>query len=39
MSSSGYRFKIWESKADGQWYWTLEASNRQSVAVGGEGFS
>lgn len=32
-------FEMWQSKKDGQWYWSLEAANGESIAIGGEGFS
>ena len=32
-------FQVWQSEADGLWYWRLRAKNYESVAVGGEGFS
>lgn len=32
-------FQVWQSQADGQWYWRLRANNYEPVAIGGEGFS
>ncbi len=35
-----HEFQIWESKADGGWYWKLVAlQNHEPIAEGGEGFS
>ena len=32
-------FQIWQSQANGEWYWRLRARNYEPVATGGEGFS
>ena len=36
---TSYKFRIWQSEANNQWYWSLDARNGESVAIGGEGFS
>ncbi len=38
MAATRYKFRIWESQADKQWRWSLDAPNGESVASGGEGF-
>ena len=38
--TSEYRFIIFKSEKDGQWYWRLRAGgNNEMMAIGGEGFS
>lgn len=35
-----HEFRIWKSKANDEWYWSLVAvRGGESIAIGGEGFS
>lgn len=33
------RLEVWQSQADGGWYWRYRAGNGHVLAIGGEAFS
>jgi uncharacterized protein YegP (UPF0339 family) len=34
-----YRFKVYQSSLDRQWYWRFVSPNGEITAIGGEGYS
>lgn len=37
--AADYKYEITQSEKSGEWYWKAVASNGQTTAIGGEGFS